>query len=60
MSTVTVCVIRMFDVCVSADWSVEQIQGFNVGTAGAKVFSGAAEEEFGYTVQQFINQQGKW
>uniref|UniRef100_A0AAR2JQ60 VWFA domain-containing protein n=1 Tax=Pygocentrus nattereri TaxID=42514 RepID=A0AAR2JQ60_PYGNA len=45
---------------VSADWSVEQIQGFNVGTAGAKVFSGTEEEEFGYTVQQFINQQGKW
>ncbi|KAL7846953.1 hypothetical protein SRHO_G00219330 [Serrasalmus rhombeus] len=41
-------------------WSVEQIQGFNVGTAGAKVFSGTEEEEFGYTVQQFINQQGKW
>ncbi|XP_036450958.1 integrin alpha-2-like [Colossoma macropomum] len=41
-------------------WSVEQIHGFNVGTAGAKVFSGAAEEEFGYTVQQFTNQQGKW
>uniref|UniRef100_A0AAR2LTF4 VWFA domain-containing protein n=1 Tax=Pygocentrus nattereri TaxID=42514 RepID=A0AAR2LTF4_PYGNA len=37
-----------------------QIWGFNVGTAGAKVFSGAALEEFGYTVQQFSNYQGKW
>uniref|UniRef100_A0AAR2IUK5 VWFA domain-containing protein n=1 Tax=Pygocentrus nattereri TaxID=42514 RepID=A0AAR2IUK5_PYGNA len=41
-------------------WCVEQIWGFNVGTAGAKVFSGAALEEFGYTVQQFSNYQGKW
>ncbi|XP_072514828.1 integrin alpha-2 [Salminus brasiliensis] len=41
-------------------WSVEQTWGFNVGTAGAKVFSGAALEEFGYTVQQFSNHQGKW
>ncbi|KAL6472746.1 hypothetical protein MHYP_G00189340 [Metynnis hypsauchen] len=41
-------------------WCVEQIWGFNVGTAGAKVFSGAAPEEFGYTVQQFSNYQGKW
>ncbi|XP_072514303.1 integrin alpha-2-like [Salminus brasiliensis] len=41
-------------------WSVKHTQGFNVGTAGAKVFSGAAVEEFGYTVQQFSNPQGKW
>uniref|UniRef100_A0A8C7INM6 Integrin subunit alpha 2 n=1 Tax=Oncorhynchus kisutch TaxID=8019 RepID=A0A8C7INM6_ONCKI len=33
---------------------------FNVGTAGAKVFSGPALEEFGYTVKQFRNHQGKW
>uniref|UniRef100_A0A673X491 Integrin subunit alpha 2 n=1 Tax=Salmo trutta TaxID=8032 RepID=A0A673X491_SALTR len=33
---------------------------FNVGTAGAKVFSGPAVEEFGHTVQQFRNHQGKW
>uniref|UniRef100_A0A9J7YRU5 Integrin subunit alpha 2 n=1 Tax=Cyprinus carpio carpio TaxID=630221 RepID=A0A9J7YRU5_CYPCA len=34
--------------------------GFNVGTAGAKIFSGPAVEEFGYTVQQISNDQGKW
>uniref|UniRef100_A0A4W4FH91 Integrin, alpha 2 (CD49B, alpha 2 subunit of VLA-2 receptor), tandem duplicate 2 n=1 Tax=Electrophorus electricus TaxID=8005 RepID=A0A4W4FH91_ELEEL len=28
--------------------------------AGAKVFSGPALEEFGYTIQQFSNHQGKW
>ncbi|KAI4876367.1 hypothetical protein NFI96_017833, partial [Prochilodus magdalenae] len=47
-------------VCVFAGWSIEQIRGFNVGTANAKVFSGAELEEFGYTVQQFSNTQGKW
>lgn len=35
-------------------------QSFNVGTAGAKVFSGPAAEEFGYTVQQATNHEGKW
>ncbi|KAJ8285369.1 hypothetical protein GJAV_G00026040 [Gymnothorax javanicus] len=33
---------------------------FNVGLSGAKVFSGPASEEFGYTVQQFTNHEGKW
>ncbi|XP_041856641.1 integrin alpha-2-like [Melanotaenia boesemani] len=35
-------------------------QTFNVGTAGAKIFSGPAVEEFGHTVQQVTNHQGKW
>uniref|UniRef100_A0A665WHC3 VWFA domain-containing protein n=1 Tax=Echeneis naucrates TaxID=173247 RepID=A0A665WHC3_ECHNA len=35
-------------------------QPFNVGTAGAKIFSGLAAEEFGYTVLQTENHQGKW
>uniref|UniRef100_A0A3Q3WBF3 VWFA domain-containing protein n=1 Tax=Mola mola TaxID=94237 RepID=A0A3Q3WBF3_MOLML len=35
-------------------------QSFNVGTAGAKIFSGPAAEEFGYTVQQVANHEGKW
>ncbi|XP_034727464.1 integrin alpha-2 [Etheostoma cragini] len=35
-------------------------QAFNVGTAGAKIFSGPAAEEFGYTVQQATNHEGKW
>ncbi|XP_077417708.1 integrin alpha-2 [Vanacampus margaritifer] len=33
---------------------------FNVGTAGAKIFSGSPVEEFGYTVQQAANHEGKW
>uniref|UniRef100_A0A9J7YUY5 Integrin subunit alpha 2 n=1 Tax=Cyprinus carpio carpio TaxID=630221 RepID=A0A9J7YUY5_CYPCA len=39
---------------------IAHTQGFNVGTAGAKIFSGPAVEEFGYTVQQISNDQGKW
>nr|XP_023866490.1 integrin alpha-2-like [Salvelinus alpinus] len=41
-------------------WSVPRSLSFNVGTAGAKVFSEPTVEEFGYTVQQFRNHQGKW
>ncbi|KAL0965810.1 hypothetical protein UPYG_G00286070, partial [Umbra pygmaea] len=41
-------------------WGVPQSLSFNVGTAGAKVFSGPTVEEFGYTVQQFKNHLGKW
>lgn len=33
---------------------------FNVGTAGAKIFTGPAAEEFGYQVQQATNHKGKW
>ncbi|XDV53921.1 hypothetical protein PO909_022316 [Leuciscus waleckii] len=39
---------------------INNSQGFNVGTSGAKIFSGSAEEQFGYSVQQFSNGQGKW
>uniref|UniRef100_A0A673MYS9 Integrin subunit alpha 2 n=1 Tax=Sinocyclocheilus rhinocerous TaxID=307959 RepID=A0A673MYS9_9TELE len=39
---------------------IAHTQGFNVGTAGAKIFTGLAVEEFGYTVQQLSNNQGKW
>ncbi|KAG7278274.1 hypothetical protein CRUP_036351, partial [Coryphaenoides rupestris] len=35
-------------------------QSFNVGTADPKIFNGPVNEEFGYTVQQFKNHQGKW
>lgn len=35
-------------------------QSFNVGTSGAKIFSGPAVEEFGYSVQQSTNHEGKW
>ncbi|KAM3610867.1 uncharacterized protein V6R79_009900 [Siganus canaliculatus] len=37
-----------------------QSQSFNVGTAGAKIFTGPAAEEFGYAVQQTTNHEGKW
>lgn len=40
--------------------TVWRSQSFNVGTAGAKIFSGPAAEEFGYTVQQTTNHEGKW
>ncbi|KAM6984667.1 integrin alpha-2 [Aplochiton taeniatus] len=33
---------------------------FNVGSSGAKIFTGPQVEEFGYTVRQFSNHQGKW
>ncbi|XP_077099162.1 integrin alpha-2 [Siphateles boraxobius] len=41
-------------------FSIDNSQGFNVGTSGAKIFTGSAEEQFGYSVQQFSNSQGKW
>ncbi|XP_053542639.1 integrin alpha-2 isoform X2 [Ictalurus punctatus] len=41
-------------------WCIEHTRGFNVGTSGAKIFSGPTVDEFGYTVQQFSNHQGKW
>ncbi|XP_065146398.1 integrin alpha-2 isoform X1 [Paramisgurnus dabryanus] len=41
-------------------FSIDISQGFNVGTSGARSFSGLAAEQFGYTVQQFSNSQGKW
>ncbi|XP_075788592.1 integrin alpha-2 isoform X2 [Pelodiscus sinensis] len=35
-------------------------EAYNVGLPGSKLFSGPSSEQFGYVVQQFINQQGKW
>ncbi|XP_036385514.1 integrin alpha-2-like [Megalops cyprinoides] len=49
---VALCMLLSF--CTYLSWS------FNVGTSGAKVFSGPMAEEFGYTVQHFKNHQGKW
>ncbi|XP_052464492.1 integrin alpha-2 [Carassius gibelio] len=37
----------------------DNTQGFNVGISGAKIFSVSAEQ-FGYSVKQFNNSQGKW
>ncbi|XP_074495342.1 integrin alpha-2 [Sebastes fasciatus] len=48
-----------FTIIVIADRSWRS-HSFNVGTAGAKIFSGPAAEEFGYTVQQAKNHEGKW
>lgn len=39
---------------------VSQSASFNVGTAGAKIFSGLVSEEFGYTVLQAANHEGQW
>ncbi|KAK7934404.1 hypothetical protein WMY93_005300 [Mugilogobius chulae] len=33
---------------------------FNIGSSGAQVFSGPAQQEFGYAVQQATNHEGKW
>ncbi|XP_058646196.1 integrin alpha-2, partial [Onychostoma macrolepis] len=41
-------------------FSIDKAQGFNVGTSGSKIFSQLAAEQFGYSVQQFSNSQGKW
>ncbi|XP_026178156.1 integrin alpha-2 [Mastacembelus armatus] len=49
----------IFTLIIIAD-RVWQAQPFNVGTAGAKIFSGPAAEEFGYTVLQATNHDGKW
>ncbi|XP_026198884.1 integrin alpha-2 [Anabas testudineus] len=49
----------LFTLLVVAD-RVWQSQSFNVGTAGAKIFSGLASEEFGYTVLQAANHQDQW
>uniref|UniRef100_A0A672TRS3 Integrin subunit alpha 2 n=1 Tax=Strigops habroptila TaxID=2489341 RepID=A0A672TRS3_STRHB len=35
-------------------------EAYNVGLLEAKIFSGPSREQFGYTVQQIINEQGKW
>ncbi|NXV37195.1 ITA2 protein, partial [Rissa tridactyla] len=35
-------------------------EAYNVGLLEAKIFSGPSREQFGYSVQQFINEQGKW
>ncbi|KAI2660006.1 Integrin alpha-2 [Labeo rohita] len=56
------CYIKTKDCClhVSTGFSFDNAQGFNVGTSGAKIFSVSPAEQFGYSVQQFSNSQGKW
>ncbi|XP_029019517.1 integrin alpha-2 [Betta splendens] len=49
----------LFILIVTAD-RVGRSRSFNVGTAGAKVFSGSPSEEFGYSVLQAANHQGQW
>ncbi|XP_056888065.1 integrin alpha-2-like isoform X1 [Takifugu flavidus] len=48
-----------FLIAIVAD-SIWRSHSFNVGTAGAKIFTGPAAEEFGYQVQQATNHEGKW
>ncbi|XP_054630091.1 integrin alpha-2 [Dunckerocampus dactyliophorus] len=48
-----------FALLVIAD-RINLSDSFNVGTSGAKIFSGSPVEEFGYTVQQATNHEGKW
>ncbi|XP_048099786.1 LOW QUALITY PROTEIN: integrin alpha-2-like [Alosa alosa] len=40
--------------------NLRSAEPFNVGTMGVKIFSGPANEQFGYTVQQLTNHKGKW
>ncbi|XP_073685407.1 integrin alpha-2 [Garra rufa] len=54
MEKVVILLIALQCLCIA------HTQGFNVKTAGAKIFSGRAVDEFGYTVQQLSNEQGKW
>ncbi|KAK7126051.1 hypothetical protein R3I93_021437 [Phoxinus phoxinus] len=55
MEKVVILLILLQSFCIT------RTQGFNVGSAGAKIFSsGSAGEEFGYTVRQLSNDQGKW
>ncbi|XDV53922.1 hypothetical protein PO909_022317 [Leuciscus waleckii] len=55
MEKVVILLILLQSFCIT------RTQGFNVGTAGAKIFSsGPAVEEFGYTVRQLSNNKGKW
>ncbi|RXN21390.1 integrin alpha-2-like protein [Labeo rohita] len=54
MEKVVILLILLQSLCIA------HTQGFNVNTAGAKIFSGPAEDQFGYTVQQLSNNQGKW
>ncbi|XP_075955774.1 integrin alpha-2 [Anarhichas minor] len=54
------CWGRVFFTVIVITDRIRPSQSFNVGTAGAKIFSGPAEEEFGYAVQQATNHEGKW
>ncbi|KAM4808343.1 integrin alpha-2 [Rhinophrynus dorsalis] len=38
----------------------EFCETYNVGLLGAQIFSGPANEQFGYAIQQFQNQNGNW
>ncbi|XP_054466654.1 integrin alpha-2-like [Anoplopoma fimbria] len=51
---------RVFFTVIVISYRIQPLKCFNVGTAGAKIFSGPASEEFGYAVQQVTNHEGKW
>lgn len=50
-------ILYIITILIDRIWRSES---FNVGTAGAKIFSGPTAEEFGYTIQQATNHEGKW
>ncbi|XP_019743363.1 integrin alpha-2 [Hippocampus comes] len=54
------CLVVCFALIVMTADRIGLSHSFNVGTAGAKIFSGPPVEEFGYTVQQAANHEGKW
>ncbi|XP_051765575.1 integrin alpha-2-like isoform X2 [Ctenopharyngodon idella] len=55
MEKVVILLILLQSFCIARTLS------FNVGTAGAKIFSsGPGVQEFGYTVRQLSSNQGKW
>lgn len=56
---IPVTVVDLHPSCPPAN-KIWNSQSFNVGTAGAKIFSGPVAEEFGYQVQQATNHLGKW
>lgn len=45
---------------LAADLLQNCCEAYNIGLQGAKVFSGPPNEQFGYTVQQHVNQDGRW
>ncbi|XP_015238105.1 PREDICTED: integrin alpha-2 [Cyprinodon variegatus] len=51
---------KLFFAIVVISYKISQLQSFNVGTSGAKIFTGPASEQFGYTVQQAPNYLDKW
>ncbi|KYO29094.1 hypothetical protein Y1Q_0009894 [Alligator mississippiensis] len=52
--------LRLLQLVLSLDILQNCCEAYNVGLPGAKIFSGHSNEQFGYAVQQFLNEKGKW